>query len=149
MNRSFTKTIHDLIHLEYKNGVTLDTADVTFWQLIYDKKEHFKNNYDTLSSVSKVLRLRKGTASAMLNKLILAGLVVAKLELKYAGTKKGNEEKAPKRWKFISVVEPESCVPPVQIDYGSKKRVFAVYPKQRSATKVYIPDPFDDEPEPF
>lgn len=145
-NYPFTKIYHQLLGKNI-GGVEFDIECVCLWVSLYDRRGFFKNDRETLESISKVLHLKKDKASSLLRKLLASGVVQAELVVKNAGVKKGNEGKAPKRWKFVEIDNPEDHIK------GKHKKVPkppTTIPRSPSP-KAYIPeldaeDPDDDCP---
>ena len=108
-NNGFTRMFHGLLGKNI-GGVEFDIELVVLWSCMYDRRLYFGNDRETLESIRTSLHLKKFKAATLLQKLIQAGVVKAELIVKNKGVKKGNEDKAPKRWRFIEIANPESYI---------------------------------------
>ena len=92
------------------SGVEIDIELAVLWVCMYNRAAHFGLECETLESLRTVLHLKKFKAATLLQKLIQAGVVKAELIVKNKGVKKGNEDKAPKRWLFTYIKNPMECL---------------------------------------
>ena len=105
----FTKVFLDLLFKDI-GGVEMDEKLLVFWMCMYDRREYFRNDRETLDSLTKAMNMDRFAGKRRLGLLIKAGVVKAELVVKNKGVKKGNEDKAPKRWRFIEIANPESYI---------------------------------------
>ena len=92
------------------SGIEIDIELAVLWVCMYNRAAHFGLECETLESLRTVLHLKKFKAATLLQKLIQAGVVKADLIVKNKGVKKGNEDKAPKRWLFTYIKNPMECL---------------------------------------
>lgn len=105
----FTKVFLDLLFKDI-GGVEMDEKLLVFWMCMYDRREYFRNDRETLDSLTKSMNMDRFAGKRRLDLLIKAGVVKADLIVKNKGVKKGNEDKAPKRWLFTYIKNPMECL---------------------------------------